>query len=269
MYWLHNKSNGLWYLPLPRVDGNILIKPISYKINAKQPIATYNNIYKLHAKKDLVQYFHAASFSPVLSTWCKAVCRGYFTTLPGLTEKLVQKNLHKSNATVKGHLNQARKNVRSTKPKAKIIHVNKDMLNNFDLTEVLTEHSNDHYIAMYNLNIKESSRTFANFTGKFPITSTSGNNDILVLYDYDSIAILSIAMKNRTVGEIIHAYNSLHAHLTDRGLTPKYQILDNDASAAVQVNLKKNKGFNFQLAPPHCHCRNVAERAIQTFKNHF
>eukprot|EP00957_Ditylum_brightwellii_P047191 3584002-Ditylum_brightwellii.AAC.1 len=29
------------------------------------------------------------------------------------------------------------------------------------------------------------------------------------------------------------------------------------------------RGMNFQLAPPHNHCRNVAERAIQTFKNHF
>eukprot|EP00957_Ditylum_brightwellii_P101378 7726347-Ditylum_brightwellii.AAC.1 len=80
---------------------------------------------------------------------------------------------------------------------------------------------------------------------------------------------LAIAMKNRTEGEIIRAYNVLHAHFTDRGLIPKFQVLDNKASAAVQVNLKKNKEVNFQLALPHCHHCNAAERAIQTFKNHF
>ena len=26
---------------------------------------------------------------------------------------------------------------------------------------------------------------------------------------------------------------------------------------------------NYQLAPPHCHRTNMAERSIQTFKNHF
>jgi hypothetical protein len=29
------------------------------------------------------------------------------------------------------------------------------------------------------------------------------------------------------------------------------------------------QGINNQLAPPHIHRRNNAERAIQTFKNHF
>jgi hypothetical protein len=28
-------------------------------------------------------------------------------------------------------------------------------------------------------------------------------------------------------------------------------------------------GIAFQLAPPHCHRRNAAKRAICTFKNHF
>eukprot|EP00957_Ditylum_brightwellii_P123394 9408426-Ditylum_brightwellii.AAC.1 len=121
------------------------------------------------------------------------------------------------------------------------------MLNNFDLTEVLSERTNEHYIALYDINTKDSSITYANLTGKFPIPSISGNNYILVLYDYDSNTILAIAMKNRTEEEIICAYNVLHTHLTDRGLTPKFQILDNEASATVQANLKKNKEANFQL----------------------
>jgi hypothetical protein len=31
----------------------------------------------------------------------------------------------------------------------------------------------------------------------------------------------------------------------------------------------RTKQVEYQLAPPHCHCRNAAERAIRTWKNHF
>eukprot|EP00957_Ditylum_brightwellii_P160534 12220875-Ditylum_brightwellii.AAC.1 len=87
------------------------------------------------------------------------------------------------------------------------------MLNNFDLTKVLSERTNEHYIALYDINTKDSGITYTNLPGKFPITPISGNNYILVLYDY----------------EIIRAYNISHTHLTDRGLTPKFQNLDNEA----------------------------------------
>jgi hypothetical protein len=31
----------------------------------------------------------------------------------------------------------------------------------------------------------------------------------------------------------------------------------------------KSKQVDYQLAPPHCHQRDSAERAIRTWKNHF
>ncbi len=31
----------------------------------------------------------------------------------------------------------------------------------------------------------------------------------------------------------------------------------------------KNSGMTHELVPTNCHCRNIAKRAIQTFKNHF
>ena len=31
----------------------------------------------------------------------------------------------------------------------------------------------------------------------------------------------------------------------------------------------EKKNIQYQLVPPHTHCRNAAEQAIQTFKNHF
>ena len=48
---------------------------------------------------------------------------------------------------------------------------------------------------------------------------------------------------------------------------PKLHILDNEASAAFKVAIKEN--CELQLVPPDTHQRNLAERAIQTFKSHF
>jgi hypothetical protein len=46
------------------------------------------------------------------------------------------------------------------------------------------------------------------------------------------------------------------------------QRLYNEASLALRNYLTK-QGINYQLAPPHIHRRNNAEREIQTLKNHF
>jgi hypothetical protein len=54
-------------------------------------------------------------FSPTLETWLLAISRGHFITWPGITTANVRRYLPKSEATAKGHLDQQRKNLRSTK----------------------------------------------------------------------------------------------------------------------------------------------------------
>jgi hypothetical protein len=71
-------------------------------------------VYECTNKRDLVRFFHAADFSPVQDTWLKAIRAGNFATWPGLTKDLVRTHLPKEIATVKGHLSQRRKNLRST-----------------------------------------------------------------------------------------------------------------------------------------------------------
>jgi hypothetical protein len=48
---------------------------------------------------------------------------------------------------------------------------------------------------------------------------------------------------------------------------PTTHLLDNEASAAFKVEIKKN--CKYQLVPPDNHRMNLAKRAIQIFKNHF
>ena len=64
---------------------------------------------------DLITFFHGACIAPVASTWIKAIKNGQFATWPGLTDNLVNKYLRTRVYTAKGHLNQERKFLQSTK----------------------------------------------------------------------------------------------------------------------------------------------------------
>jgi hypothetical protein len=76
-----------------------------------------NNAHDNNNQKHLINYLHAACFSPVKSTWIKAIKNGNFSSWPGLTEHAVEKHFSKSTSTTKGHLNQQRQNSRTTKIK--------------------------------------------------------------------------------------------------------------------------------------------------------
>jgi hypothetical protein len=75
-------------------------------------------------------------------------------------------------------------------------------------------------------------------------------------------------MKNRGDKEMVRAFDFLIQSLIICGLKPHLQRLDNEASLALRNYLTK-QGIKYQLALPHIHRRNNAERAIQTFKNNF
>ena len=57
--------------------------------------------------------------------------------------------------------------------------------------------------------------------------------------------------------------------LADRGHHMGVQILDNEVSADFKKTIVKYWGEKYQLVPPNVHRRNLAERAIRTFKAHF
>jgi hypothetical protein len=122
-----------------------------------------------------------------------------------------------------------------------------------------------HYIYTTTL---ETNQIYSDLTGRSPTTSLSGNKDILILYDYDSNIVLSAPMKNRCDKEMVRAFDFLIQSLILRGLRPHLQRLDNETSLALR-NYLTQQGITYQLTPPHIHRRNNAERAIQTFKNHF
>jgi hypothetical protein len=52
------------------------------------------------------------------------------------------------------------------------------------------------------------------------------------------------------------------------GLIPKHRILDNQASAEYKAAIEAS-GMTYELVSPKKHRHNIAEKAIQTFKDHF
>jgi hypothetical protein len=114
----------------------------------------------------------------------------------------------------------------------------------------------------------EIRKPYSDQTGKFPARSSSGNQYIFVLYDYDSNIILTQAsIPNRQAKEITNAWTRLHAQLRANSAAPTLHVLDNECSDELKKAFLKYN-IKFQLVPPHSHRRNAAECAIQTWKAH-
>ena len=99
---------------------NNIINPIITKnLKTIVPIAITEKlnviIRKTKTKKDLIDFLHGSMFSLVPSTWIKGIENNPFSTWPGLDCNLVSKHLRSKIATAKGHLNQERQGLQSTK----------------------------------------------------------------------------------------------------------------------------------------------------------
>ena len=111
-------------------------------------------------------------------------------------------------------------------------------------------------------------KIYSDQTGKSPVTLFCGNKYIMLLFDLESNNILSKPMRNRTAGEMMRLYQKLIDWLKGKGIQPKLYQLDNESSEEFKEVIKKN-GMKYELMPPHDHRRNISEKAIQVFKDHF
>ena len=75
-------------------------------------------------------------------------------------------------------------------------------------------------------------------------------------------------MKNRSDKEMIRDFISLTEDLKSQVIHPGFHFVDNKASTALKLTMT-TMNIKYQLVPPSNHRANNAERAIQTFKNHF
>ena len=121
----------------------------------------------------------------------KAIKNGNFITWQGIDELSLTKHLPPSIATAKGHLDQERKNLQSTKSIDDDYFPlpNRHNVKSFDACATIIPFVN-------------RDTAYHDLTGRLPHTSSRGNQYILVVYDYDSNAILHCPLKNKTAAEI-------------------------------------------------------------------
>jgi hypothetical protein len=67
---------------------------------------------------------------------------------------------------------------------------------------------------------------------------------------------------------IFAVYRKQFEFLESKGHKIKLNIMDNQASRQIKINLRTQE-CDLLLVEPHNHCVNTTERAIQTLKNHF
>jgi len=158
---------------------------------------------------------HAICKYPFKSTWLEAIKAGNYMGWPMLTKRNVQKYYPKMIETIKGHLNQTRKNVWSTKVKAA-------PLETCNTSHLHSKKVHDVYTQTYMVR----KTMFSDQTVQFPIQSLWGNKNIMVMVGIDRNTILVEPMKNHKDAEIIRAYNALLHGLKWAGIVPKKRVLD-------------------------------------------
>jgi hypothetical protein len=178
-------------------------------------------VYELRNTGALVHYLHKALFSPTKSALLQAVKDGHLITWPGLTEDAINKHLKLTPATAIGHMNQRRQNIRSTSK-----------------APIEKQPTPDAYLGtkthlVYAV-VVDQGQLYTDLRGKFPVRSSKGNSYVMVCYVYDCNYVKVIPTKYRSASEWVKAYDTIHQELTVKGLKPKLQTLDNEASAALK-----------------------------------
>ena len=124
--WRYPK-NRLWRVPLQYGNANNIIPATGpVEIQEVQSIVlelSMNIIYECENTTQLIKYFHATFFSPVKSTWIKAIHCGYFRGCTCITAAAVNKFSNVEEATTKGHMDQTRQGQQSTKNMAPLAYL--------------------------------------------------------------------------------------------------------------------------------------------------
>ena len=262
----NSTTNNLWHMNLP---------PPPEQANAAidQPTIA-----------ERIKFIHAALFSPTLQTWTNALREGLLTTFPRITTQQIRKFPPRSEATVKGHMKAIKKGLSYVIEPSPSINATEEAIvplvsqeEEIPLVETETSSSElviDNPAADIRTNFVYAKcetikgQIYTDQSGRMAVTSASGMNYVLTLYDYDSNLIWSFPIPTRTKHQIVKAYKQAFKMLQTKGLKPKLQRLDNECSDLLKEYLADNN-VKYQLTPSGKHSRNAAEKAIQIWKDHF
>lgn len=256
-------ADTLWHLPIPL--GPTCPSPPAHPPNPSASLAIKNQL-----DADFVQFAHAAMGSPCVSTFYKAVQRGYLRTMPRLTAKMIHSNPPNSTATALGHLDRQRQGLASTKQQPPTDPVS-DLPFEPDSTDdafhsAESPDSTDNNDVVYTMLMKTDHLNSSDLTGRFPVTSRRGHSYIHVSVWRNYIHCEP--QKTKSSADHINSYSSSLNFFKEKGnVRISIQRLDNETSQELEQFLHSHVDV-VQYVPPHQHRANKAERAIRDVKNH-
>jgi hypothetical protein len=216
----------------------------------------------------LISYAHYAFGSPPATRMERAIKARFLINVPGLTLERYRKHRPHSILTTLGHQDRQRKSKHDTRTPSPTDGPDEpdDCFFPAGIDQrthecFLTATSRDDFNSIYG-------KVYSDQTGQFPIPSAAGHNYVMICYAYDLNAILATPYRSKQKAHMVKAYQSIYQRLANAGTAPRMHILDNEFPERVKQFIIERQS-KYQLVPPHDHCRNAAERAIRTFKNHF
>ncbi len=258
-------STGLWMLPLTEEAAH---SPTNNKEGqSNHSTAQANHVHHTSTKAEMVQFYHQSLFSPPVVTLLKAVNNEQLDSFPGLIPSLL-KHLPPSTATAKGHMHKNRKGLMSTRSTAQATKDARLDLADMNPPQQVCSAQEHNVVCFAALADAIKGTVYTDLPGPFPVRSIRNMQYIFVCYVYEANAILVRPMKSRSDACMVAAYKEVYEYLESVGQKPTLNVTDNEASKAVQ-NYIQSKNVDWQLVEPDNHRVNAAERAIQTFKNHF
>ncbi len=214
---------------------------------------------RLDSASDFVHFWHAAFGSPAASTFVAAIDKGYIR-VPGLTATKVRRHLPNTIPMAQGHLTATRKGIQSTKQEKK----------SYDKTEGLM--LDDKFPPEERLWIRvddvKSGRMHADAAGALPMRARSGALYQIIFYNEDTNYIHVETTTSRGGTHLLSALQRAIIFFTKRGVNIKLIRMDNEC-AQLTKDWVADRHMSLELTPVAVHRTNKAERAIQTWKDHF
>jgi hypothetical protein len=246
-------------------------------------------LYHRTTKANAVKFMHQSLCNPPITSLLNTINAGFLQGAPHLNAKSVQKYLTPSPRTSKGHMKRPHKGLRSTTPKPTrsslphppsnnhpfipgLIPDDSDEDDKDKLRPAFINDINDESIANVfcfgTFADKKTGVVYNDCTGNFPFMSLDGSICFFMMYHYKTNAIFATPIPGLDSENILNAYKKNFEYLVSKGYTPKFNVMDNQATKAIKSYLTPQQ-CRLQLLKPGNHHINAAKRAIQTFKNRF
>ena len=259
---------------------------------------TFQHRVTLQTVQDKVDFLHGILGFPTMSTLTENLdLIDSFLSILGLTPDQVRKHAHRSSHTAAGHLKRTPAGFHSTKPTSESTPNTPPSTTEgakkgpLPLALALTRSSappassegghidskmtaqedNEwnkgiHVATMTTEDFKDFlGRMFGDFTGDFHIPSFDHTKAVMIFFHEPSNYIKYVPITEGTSPS--QTYQIAYQFFMRKGLSGTWFMADNAVSNAAKQFLT-DRGVTIQLAPPHNHRANKAERMIQTAKDH-